>query len=93
MNLKKNLKYFQIQKWLLQAGRAEKEDEKNGVICVVLMFSSWLMILKLSRKVCFFNFVLISAKKYKYVKVIYVYASETSRYALSENVIVYYAMT
>ena len=33
-----NLKYFQIQKWMLQADRAEKVDEKNGVICVVFMF-------------------------------------------------------
>ena len=36
-----NLKYFQIQKWMLQADRAEKVDEKNGVICVVFMFPSW----------------------------------------------------
>ena len=92
MNLKMNLKYLQIQKWILQAGKAEK-DEKNGVICVVFMFPSWVMILKLSKKVHFFNFVLTSAKKSKYVKAIYIYASETSRYALSENVIVYYAMT
>ena len=56
------------------------------------MFPSWLMILKLSKKVHFFNFVLTSAKKSKYVKASYIYASETSRYALSENVIVYYAM-
>ena len=25
-----NLKYFQIQKWMLQADRAEKVDEKMG---------------------------------------------------------------
>ena len=50
------------------------------------------MILKLSKKVHFFNFVLTSAKKSKYVKAIYIYASEMPRYALSENVIVYYAM-
>ena len=41
----------------------------------------------------FFNFVLTSAKKSKYVNAIYIYASETSRYVLSENVIVYYAIT
>ena len=88
-----NFKYFQIQKWMLQIGRAEKVDEKNGVICVVFMFPSWVMILKLLKKVHFFNFVLTSAKIYNYVKAIYIYASETSRYALSENVIAYYAMT
>ena len=89
MNLKMNLKYLQIQKWILQAGKAEK-DEKNGVICVVFMFPSWVMILKLLKKVHFFHFVLTSAKM---SKAIYIYASEIYRYALSENVIVYYAMT
>ena len=72
MNLQKNFKYFQIQKWMLQAGRAEKVlrlnkdvkeqwkyhlstylDEKNGVICVVFMFPSWIMILKLLKKCIF----------------------------------------
>ena len=53
MNLKMNFKYFQIQKWMLQAGRAEKVDEKNGVICVVSMFLSWVMIFKLSKKCTF----------------------------------------
>ena len=85
MNLQKNFKYFQIQKWMLQAGRAEKVlrlnkdvkeqwkyhlstylDEKNGVICVVFMFPSWIMILKLLKKVHFLNFVLTSAKKSNY---------------------------
>ena len=51
------------------------------------------MILKLLKKEHFFNFVLTSAKKYRYVKAIYIYASERSHYVLSENDIVYYAMT
>ena len=57
------------------------------------MFLSRVTILKLSKKVHFFNFVPTSAKKSKYVKAIYIYASESSRDMLSENVIVYYAMT
>ena len=48
---------------------------------------------KIAEKSAFLNFVLTSAKKSKYVRAIYIYASETSRYVLSENVIVYYAMT
>ena len=63
MNLKMNLKYFQIQKWMLQADRAEKVDEKNGVICVVFMFPSWVMILELSKKVHFFQFCADLSKK------------------------------
>ena len=54
INLKMNLKYFQIQKWMLEADRAEKIDEKNVVICVVFIFPSWVMILKLSKK-CIFS--------------------------------------
>ena len=91
MNLKINFKYFQIPKWMLQAGRAEKVDEKMGLF-LVFMFLSWVMILKLSKQVNFFNFVLTLAKKSKYVKAICIYASERSRYVLSENVIAYYAM-
>ena len=48
-----NLKYFQIQKWMLQSGRVEKKDEKDRVICIVFMFLSWVMILKLFKKVHF----------------------------------------
>ena len=77
-------KYFQIQKWMLQTGRAKRVDEKNGVIWVVFMLPSWVMILKLSKKVHF---------KSKYIKAIYTYASERSRYSFSENGIVFYAMT
>ena len=70
MNLKMNLKYFQIYKWMLQADRTEKVDKKVVVIFigVVFMFSCWVMILKLSKKVHFFNFVLTSAKKSNMLK-------------------------
>ena len=53
---------------MLQTGRAEKVDEKNGVICVVFMFPSRVMILKLSKKVHFFNFVLTSVKNLSILK-------------------------
>ena len=43
-----NFEYFQIQKWMLKTARAEKVDEKNGAICLVSMFPSWFMVLKLS---------------------------------------------
>ena len=32
-----NFEYFQIQKWMIQTGRAGKVDEKDRVICVVSM--------------------------------------------------------
>ena len=38
--MKMNFEYFQIQKRIIQTVRAEKVDEKNGVICLVFMFPS-----------------------------------------------------
>ena len=61
-HMKMNFEYFQIQKWILQTVRSEKVDEKNGVICLVSMFPSWVMVCKLSKKVHFYNFVLTSAR-------------------------------
>ena len=66
---------------------------KKGVISLVFMFPSWVMVFKLSKKVHFLQFCADLSKKSKSIKAIYIYASERSRYALSENGIVYYAMT
>ena len=41
----------------------------------------------------FLQFCADLSKKSKSVKAIYIYVTETSRYTLSENGIVYYAMT
>ena len=51
------------------------------------------MVLKLSEKVHFLQFCADISKKCKSIKEIYIYVSERSRYALSENGIVSYAMT
>ena len=48
------------------------------------------MVLKLSEKRIFGNFEDIN--KSKSVKAVYIYACERSRYALSENIIVFYAL-
>ena len=37
-HIEKNIEYFQMQKWMLQTVKAEKVDEKYGVICLVSMF-------------------------------------------------------
>ena len=88
-----NFKYFQIQKWMSQTVRAEKVDGKNGVIKLVSIFPSRVMVLKLSKKVisCL-KFCADLSKKSKYFKAIYIYISERSRCALSENGIVYFTM-
>ena len=87
-HIKMNLDYFQIQKWILQTVRAEKVDEKNGRF-LVSMFPSWVMVCKLSKKVHFLQFCADLSKKSKSVKAIYIYASESSHYTLSENAMVY----
>ena len=87
--MKMNFDYFQIQKWMLQTVRAEKVDEKNGVICLVSMFPSWVMVHKLSKKVHFLQFCADLSKKSKSIKAIYIYASESSLSTLSENGMVY----
>ena len=51
------------------------------------------MVLKLSKKSAFFAIFYWLSKKSKSIKAIFIYASERSCYALSENVIVYYAIT
>ena len=88
-----NFDYPQIQKWLLQTVRAEKVDEKNGAICLVSMFLSWVLVCKLSKKVYFLQFCADLSKKSKSVKAIYIYASESSHYTLSENAMVYRSLS
>ena len=61
-HMKMNSEYFQIQRSILQTVRSGKVDEKNGVICLVSIFPSWVMVLKLSKEVHFCNFVLTSAR-------------------------------
>ena len=92
-HMKINFEYFQIQKWILQTVRSEKVDEKNGVICLVSMFLSGVKVLKLSKKVHFLQFCAELSKRSKSIKAIYMYASERSRNTLSENGIIYCAMT
>ena len=62
---------------------------KNGVICLVSMFPSWVMVLKLSKKVHFLQFCADLSKKPKSVKTIYVHAFESSHYILSKNYMAY----
>ena len=79
---------------MLQTVRLAKKDEKNGVICLVSVFFFWVMVLKLSKKgIFFFHFCADLSKKSRSIKTLYIYLSGRSCYALSENGIVYYAMT
>ena len=57
---------------MLQTVRVEKVDEKTGIICLVFMFPSCVMVLKLSKKVHFLQFCVDFRKKPKSVKAIYI---------------------
>ena len=52
--MKTNFDISQIRKWISQTVRAQKVDEKNGVIYPVSFFPSWIMVLKLPKIVRFF---------------------------------------
>ena len=67
--------------------------KKNGAICLVSIFLFEVMVLKLSKKCIFLQFCADLSEKSKSIEAIYIYASERSRYALSENGIVYCALT
>ena len=62
--------------------RAEKVDEKNGVICLVCFL---IMALKMYKKLHFCQFCADLSKKPKSVEAIYIYVSESSHYTLPEN--------
>ena len=78
---------------LFQTFRSEKVDEKNGVICLVFMFFSWVIVLKLSKKVHFLQFCADLSTESRSIKAIFIYVFGRYRYALSENDSVYYDIT
>ena len=73
---------------MLQTVRAQKVHKK-GIICLVSMFPAWDMVFKLSKKVHFLRVCAELSKKSKSLRVIYICASESSYYSLSENAMVY----
>ena len=80
--MKMNLEYFHIQKWMIETVRAEKVDEKMESIYLVSTFPSWVMDLKLSKKVHYLQFCADFIKKYKSIKAVYIHVSEKPWYAL-----------
>ena len=65
--------------------RAEKVDEKNGVICLASIFPSGVMVIKLSKKVHFLRYCTDLSREPESVKAIYIYASESSHYTPSRS--------
>ena len=73
---------------MLEIVRVEKLDEKMGSVVQFSCFLPELWSVNCPKKWIFYDFVLYSAKNLSLFKVIYIYASESSHYTLSENVMV-----
>ena len=57
-----NFEDLEMQKWNIPTNKAQR-DGKKGVICLVIMFTPWVMIIKMSKMVhFFFYFPLMLAK-------------------------------
>ena len=74
--MKMNFGILQIQKWILQKVKAQKVDEKNGVICLVSFFPFWVMVLKLPKIVYILQTYAALSRKSKSVKAIYLYLKD-----------------
>ena len=57
-----NFKCLEMQKWNIPTDRVQRVDGKNGVICLVIMFAPWVMVIKVSKMAHFLYFLLIPAK-------------------------------
>ena len=57
-----NFEGLEMQKWNKQTDRAQRVDEKNGVICLVIMFAPGVMVIKMSKMAHFLYFALMPAK-------------------------------
>ena len=57
-----NFEGLEKQKWNKQTDRTQRVDEKNGVICLVIMFAPGVMVIKMSKMAHFLYFPLMPAK-------------------------------
>ena len=87
--------------------RTQKVGKKNGVICLVIMFTSGVMVVEMSKMAHFLYFLLTSAKNQSQLGLFsaddskktvpvwrkYLSASERLYLALSENVIDYWILS
>ena len=57
-----NFEGLEMQKQNTPTHRAQRADEKNGVICLGIMFVSRIMVIKMSKMTHFLYFLLMKAK-------------------------------
>ena len=76
-----NLEGLEMQKWNIPTDRAQRVDGKNEVICLVVMFNSGDMVIKMS--ICIFYWCLQKfghslGKILKYIERSYLFLSENA---------------
>ena len=59
-----NSESLEMQKQHKPMVRAQRLDEKNGVICLVIMFTARVMTIKMSKMAHFSNIMLMTAQNY-----------------------------
>ena len=57
-----NFKGPEMQKLDIPTDRAQRLDEKNGIICLVIMFTPGVMVTRMSKMAQFLCFLLMKAK-------------------------------
>ena len=57
-----NFEGLEIQKWNIPTDRVQRVDEKNVIICLVIMFTYGVMVIKMSKMGHFLYFLLMIAK-------------------------------
>ena len=57
-----NFKGIEMQRQNIPTDRAQRVDGKNGVICLVIMFTPRVMVIKISKMAHFFYFLLMPLK-------------------------------
>ena len=57
-----NFEGLEMQKWIIPADRTQRIDEKNGVVCLVIMFTPWVTVLLCHTWLIFCIFCFMAAK-------------------------------
>ena len=74
-----NFEGLQMQKWNIPTNRARRGDDKNGVLCLVIMFTPGVMVIKMLKMAHFYHLGQVT------VTTQHLRASERFYLALSEN--------
>ena len=82
--LELNFEGLEIKKENIPTDRALRDDEKNGFICLVIMFTPRIKVIKMSKLAHFLEFLLIKAK-IQSIWAKYLSACERSRLASSRK--------